>query len=233
MLWSFQKRKTLLLLYWKTCRFITQHISKFQINLFIVIYFLFSTVRKRSSLFSSIRCWNGWEYCRQKEGTMACKCSKNVFTHICASLYSHLFSRVGWSKSAYNNNSCCKRGNFPSWFSFAYKPVDPLKLLKTAETCPHYLYLFQDVVGVTIGGTLGHCLCTGLAVLGGRMIAQRISVRTGMFTALNASFYLMFSQKFNQIIHFCCSYYNWRRCIPCVCIFCSVFWSECRMIILM
>lgn len=30
-----------------------------------------------------------------------------------------------------------------------------------------------------MGGTVGHCLCTGLAVIGGRMIAQRISVRTG------------------------------------------------------
>ena len=30
-----------------------------------------------------------------------------------------------------------------------------------------------------IGGSLGHALCTGLAVLGGRFIAQRISVRTG------------------------------------------------------
>lgn len=30
-----------------------------------------------------------------------------------------------------------------------------------------------------MGGTFGHCLCTGLAVIGGRMIAQKISVRTG------------------------------------------------------
>jgi len=38
---------------------------------------------------------------------------------------------------------------------------------------------FQDVVGVTLGGILGHALCTGLAVVGGRLIAQKISVRTG------------------------------------------------------
>ncbi|XP_038055214.1 transmembrane protein 165-like isoform X2 [Patiria miniata] len=36
----------------------------------------------------------------------------------------------------------------------------------------------EDVIGVTIGGTLGHALCTALAVVGGRMIAQRISART-------------------------------------------------------
>lgn len=37
----------------------------------------------------------------------------------------------------------------------------------------------DNVYGVIIGGVLGHALCTGLAVIGGRMIAQRISVRTG------------------------------------------------------
>lgn len=37
---------------------------------------------------------------------------------------------------------------------------------------------FQDPCGVAVGGTVGHCLCTGLAVIGGRMIAQKISVRT-------------------------------------------------------
>lgn len=48
----------------------------------------------------------------------------------------------------------------------------------------HFFFLFensQDPFGVAVGGTLGHCLCTGLAVIGGRMIAQKISVRTGEF----------------------------------------------------
>ena len=34
-------------------------------------------------------------------------------------------------------------------------------------------------MGVIIGGTLGHAICTGIAVLGGRIVAQKISVRTG------------------------------------------------------
>lgn len=38
---------------------------------------------------------------------------------------------------------------------------------------------FQDVYGVSIGGVVGHSMCTGLAVIGGRIIAQKISVRTG------------------------------------------------------
>nr|XP_056711858.1 transmembrane protein 165 [Euleptes europaea] len=36
----------------------------------------------------------------------------------------------------------------------------------------------EDPYGVAVGGTFGHSLCTGLAVIGGRMIAQKISVRT-------------------------------------------------------
>ncbi|KAI5694444.1 hypothetical protein M8J76_004441, partial [Diaphorina citri] len=40
----------------------------------------------------------------------------------------------------------------------------------------------EDVYGVTLGGVLGHSLCTGLAVIGGRFIAQRISVRTVTIT---------------------------------------------------
>jgi len=36
----------------------------------------------------------------------------------------------------------------------------------------------DDPFGVTLGGIIGHAICTGLAVLGGRLIAQRISVRT-------------------------------------------------------
>lgn len=40
----------------------------------------------------------------------------------------------------------------------------------------------EDPIGVTIGGTLGHALCTALAVVGGKIVAQRISVRTGTLT---------------------------------------------------
>ncbi|KAG1714425.1 Transmembrane protein 165 [Nymphon striatum] len=35
-----------------------------------------------------------------------------------------------------------------------------------------------DPIGVTVGGILGHACCTLLAVIGGRMIAQKISIRT-------------------------------------------------------
>ncbi|KAJ7383795.1 hypothetical protein OS493_026329 [Desmophyllum pertusum] len=49
----------------------------------------------------------------------------------------------------------------------------------------------ENVVGVTIGGTLGHALCTGLAVIGGRLIAQRISVRT--VTIIGGVVFLIFA----------------------------------------
>lgn len=60
-------------------------------------------------------------------------------------------------------------------------------------------------MGVTIGGTLGHALCTGLAVIGGRLIAQRISVRTGdkhyLFLRMSLSSAIFF-------FFFCSSLYN-------------------------
>ena len=35
----------------------------------------------------------------------------------------------------------------------------------------------HDPVGVSLGGILGHACCTGLAVVGGRLLATRISER--------------------------------------------------------
>lgn len=36
----------------------------------------------------------------------------------------------------------------------------------------------HDAIGVTLGGCIGHCLCTGAAVLGGRQLAQVIDEKT-------------------------------------------------------
>lgn len=49
----------------------------------------------------------------------------------------------------------------------------------------------EDVFGVILGGCLGHFLCTGLAVVGGRFVAQRISVRT--VTLLGGVVFLIFA----------------------------------------
>lgn len=50
----------------------------------------------------------------------------------------------------------------------------------------------ENVVGVSIGGFVGHCICTGIAVLGGRLVAQQISVRTGKCSSKMFSFRLFF-----------------------------------------
>ena len=39
----------------------------------------------------------------------------------------------------------------------------------------------KDPIGVTIGGCIGHSICTGMAVVGGRMLASRISEKTVAF----------------------------------------------------
>ena len=36
----------------------------------------------------------------------------------------------------------------------------------------------ENLLGVITGGTIGHAICTGIGVIGGRIIAQKISVRT-------------------------------------------------------
>ncbi|KAF2898990.1 hypothetical protein ILUMI_07188 [Ignelater luminosus] len=49
----------------------------------------------------------------------------------------------------------------------------------------------ENVTGVILGGILGHSVCTGMAVLGGRMIAQKISVRT--VTIIGGVVFLLFA----------------------------------------
>lgn len=51
----------------------------------------------------------------------------------------------------------------------------------------------EDVVGVTVGGTLGHAICTGIAVLGGRLVAQRISVKT--VTLIGGVVFILFAMS--------------------------------------
>ena len=49
----------------------------------------------------------------------------------------------------------------------------------------------ENMYGTLLGGTIGHALCTGAAVIGGRMIAQRISVKT--LTLVGAFVFLFFA----------------------------------------
>lgn len=56
------------------------------------------------------------------------------------------------------------------------RPLHLLLLLWLTCYCST-LYLLL-CVAVTIGGVLGHAMCTGLAVIGGRLLATKISERT-------------------------------------------------------
>lgn len=49
----------------------------------------------------------------------------------------------------------------------------------------------QDPVGICLGGLIGHSLCTGLAVLGGRLLAARISER--MVAFMGGALFLVFA----------------------------------------
>eukprot|EP00955_Chlamydomonas_euryale_P037270 350708-Chlamydomonas_euryale.AAC.3 len=46
------------------------------------------------------------------------------------------------------------------------------------HACGRSLAASEDVVGVTLGGILGHMICTGAAVVGGRHLAEHIDERT-------------------------------------------------------
>ena len=49
----------------------------------------------------------------------------------------------------------------------------------------------EDITAIIIAGIIGHSICTGLAVLGGRFIAQKISVRT--VTLIGGVVFLIFA----------------------------------------
>eukprot|EP00658_Telonema_sp_P-2_P030685 TRINITY_DN23135_c0_g1_i1.p1 TRINITY_DN23135_c0_g1~~TRINITY_DN23135_c0_g1_i1.p1 ORF type:complete len:173 (-),score=49.18 TRINITY_DN23135_c0_g1_i1:381-899(-) len=49
----------------------------------------------------------------------------------------------------------------------------------------------KNVYGVTAGGILGHALCTGIAVIGGKLLAERISERTMLY--LGGIVFLLFA----------------------------------------
>jgi len=57
----------------------------------------------------------------------------------------------------------------------------------------------KNVLGVILGGVVGHALCTGLAVVGGRMLATRISAKTvayvGGFLFLGFSLHAFFFEN--------------------------------------
>ena len=52
-------------------------------------------------------------------------------------------------------------------------------------------FILQDPFGVTSGSIIGHAICTALAVIGGKLLAQKISVKT--VTIIGGLVFLLFS----------------------------------------
>ena len=50
----------------------------------------------------------------------------------------------------------------------------------------------SDVAGVTLGGALGHAVCTGVAVIGGRQLADRAANADRVVTGIGGCLFLLF-----------------------------------------
>ena len=80
---------------------------------------------------------------------------------------------------------------FGNWQPLAHRkqcpPVMSGCCLYALQTIYAYFFSFpqknilQDPVGVKIGGCMGHSVCTGMAVVGGRMLASRILEKSVAF----------------------------------------------------
>lgn len=71
----------------------------------------------------------------------------------------------------------------------------------------------QDYWWVTAGAICGHAVCTGVAVIGGRAIAGRVSLRVGKFDPIHYSLYrpaLLILERSNSRWSFCIHYLRYR-----------------------
>lgn len=119
-----------------------------------------------------------WDW-RGEEGQNWCLQSSVQDIH--ASFHNDFCGRVGWSISGMNWN----------WTDLARLKTFTIPLQITTII----LAASENLWGVITGGVIGHAICTGLGVVGGRMIAQKISVRTGKWrqlSPLNSIFTLNF-----------------------------------------
>ena len=82
-------------------------------------------------------------------------------------------------KNMSNNNN-----KKPKWFQICLQSLTLTFLAEwgdRSQIATIALAAAKNPYGVTVGGCLGHSICTGLAVLGGRMLAARISEKTVSF----------------------------------------------------
>uniref|UniRef100_A0AAG5DIC3 GDT1 family protein n=1 Tax=Anopheles atroparvus TaxID=41427 RepID=A0AAG5DIC3_ANOAO len=99
-------------------------------------------------------------------------------------------SRRGSTRGRLNNNSAALKLLFRI-FMQAFTMTFVAEWGDRSQLTTIILSARENVYGVIAGGVIGHSICTGLAVIGGRMIAQRISVRT--VTLIGGVVFLLFA----------------------------------------
>jgi len=80
-----------------------------------------------------------------------------------------------------SSQNSSKNGSKTGWYPVALQSLTLTFLAEwgdRSQIATIALAAAKNPVGVTVGGCLGHSLCTGLAVIGGRMLAARISEKT-------------------------------------------------------
>ncbi|KAI2494193.1 Uncharacterized protein family UPF0016 [Fragilaria crotonensis] len=91
------------------------------------------------------------------------------------------------SPASYNNNKTKKISAMihkPNWLQICLSSLTLTFLAEwgdRSQIATIALAAAKNPYGVTAGGCLGHACCTGLAVMGGRMLAARISEKTVSF----------------------------------------------------
>lgn len=99
-------------------------------------------------------------------------------------------ARRGSTRGRLNNNSAALKLLFRI-FMQAFTMTFVAEWGDRSQLTTIILSARENVYGVILGGVIGHSICTGLAVIGGRMIAQRISVRT--VTLIGGVVFLLFA----------------------------------------
>ncbi|XP_058125532.1 uncharacterized protein LOC131266872 [Anopheles coustani] len=99
-------------------------------------------------------------------------------------------ARRGSTRGRLNNNSAALKLLFRI-FMQAFTMTFVAEWGDRSQLTTIILSARENVYGVILGGIIGHSICTGLAVIGGRMIAQRISVRT--VTLIGGVVFLLFA----------------------------------------
>lgn len=81
-----------------------------------------------------------------------------------------------------SSNSAVRYNAAPAQTSFCWGDRTQISTIALAASYPP--------LGVTLGAILGHAICAAIAVIGGRLVASRISERT--MTALGGVLFLIF-----------------------------------------